>query len=181
LSTSPSSTFSICQQYKTATSKRTFCLHKKIGVWQVFIHFLAHQQSGYTATNPTRPLASYGILLRRGGGKPSFLHAGKAGPRQPPADPPAAGSPPGSPPRAPAPPAPSPQRALLRSAFSAPSANANRWPVPPQTLLVRKPFRSSLCSPGFLLPLEPPHRLQFSHFNLLRRHYLRYLRTLPAL
>lgn len=54
LSTSPSSTFSIWQQHKTATSKWTFCLNKKIDVWQGFICFLAHQQSGCIVTDATR-------------------------------------------------------------------------------------------------------------------------------
>lgn len=54
LSTSPSSTFSIWQQHRTATSKWTFCLNKKIDVWQGFICFLAHQQSGCVVTGATR-------------------------------------------------------------------------------------------------------------------------------
>lgn len=41
LSTSPSSTFSIWQRHGTATSKRTFCLHKNAGTRQVFSCFPA--------------------------------------------------------------------------------------------------------------------------------------------
>lgn len=69
LSTSPSSTFSIWQQHKTATSKWTFCLNKKIDVWQVFICFLAHQQSGYIITHATRPLPMENVFTKREGSR----------------------------------------------------------------------------------------------------------------
>lgn len=81
LSTSPSSTFSIWQQHKTATSKWTFCLNKKIDVWQVFICFLAHQQSDYIVTNATRPLPTV-YLFTKGEGKPNFIHISEADSQQ---------------------------------------------------------------------------------------------------